>query len=80
MKSWKDILSFQDKTLYASSLVDLKEFSQAFAINDSEQRLATFEEFNQGSVKTKVWLIEINASIVEKGQVCFMFENCKKSL
>ena len=47
---------FQDKTLYASSLEYLKEYCGTFNINDSEQRLATFEEFNQGSVKTKVRL------------------------
>ena len=50
------IVYLQDKILYASSLEDLKEFSGTFNINDSEQRLATFGEFNQGSVKTKVCL------------------------
>ena len=47
-------LLFQEKTLYATSLEDFKEYCQTFNINDSEQRLALFEEFNQGSVKTKV--------------------------
>ncbi|XP_060557724.1 crossover junction endonuclease MUS81-like isoform X2 [Ruditapes philippinarum] len=44
---------FKDKTLYACGLDDIKESKVVTHVTDKWQKLATFEEFNQGSVKSK---------------------------
>ncbi|XP_045160601.2 crossover junction endonuclease MUS81-like [Mercenaria mercenaria] len=49
---------FKDKTLYACSLDDIKESKIVTNVNDSHQKLATFEEFNQGSVKSKALTVQ----------------------
>lgn len=48
---------FQDKTLQACSVYEIQEYNKIFDINDSEQKLITFEHFNIGSVKSKVVLL-----------------------
>ncbi|XP_052251235.1 crossover junction endonuclease MUS81-like isoform X3 [Dreissena polymorpha] len=44
---------FRDKTLYSCSIDDLKETKLVTKVDDLEQRLPVFDEFNKGSVKTK---------------------------
>lgn len=48
---------FQDKTLHACSVYEIQEYNKIFDINDSEQKLITFEHFNIGSLKSKVVLL-----------------------
>ncbi|XP_033734849.1 crossover junction endonuclease MUS81-like [Pecten maximus] len=65
---------YRNKTLYATSPDDLQGKGH---INDAEQRLLTFEQFNQGSVKSKALtvremfgkqLIQLNGMSAEKAK------------
>ncbi|XP_071159213.1 crossover junction endonuclease MUS81-like isoform X2 [Mytilus edulis] len=49
---------YRNKTLHACSVDEIQEYNKIFDINDSEQKLITFEHFNVGSVKSKILTVQ----------------------
>ncbi|XP_052058656.1 crossover junction endonuclease MUS81-like isoform X1 [Mytilus californianus] len=49
---------YRNKTLHACSIDEIQEYNKIFDINDSEQKLITFEHFNVGSVKSKILTVQ----------------------